>query len=92
MKRERKRTPNFVSALHINRKPKRGVLAELHQVDLAVYTAVARARTPSLDDFMRRLSRAANYSRLSLAAAALLSVAGGPSCGAERDKPLWSLR
>jgi undecaprenyl-diphosphatase len=79
MKRGRTRKPTFVNALGIDRKQRRGVLAELHQVDLAVYSAVARARTPSLDNFMRRLSHAANYSRLSLAAAALLSVAGGPS-------------
>ena len=50
----------------------------MHRIDLAVYEAIAGAGTPSLDRGLSRLSNAANYSRLSLAAAALLSVAGGP--------------
>jgi len=51
-------------------------LAEAERVDHALYGAVARADTPRLDVAMRRLSHAANYSRLSLAGAALLSLAG----------------
>ena len=50
---------------------------ELERVDVAVYGAVARTRTPALDVAMRRLSRAADYSRLSLASAAVLALAGG---------------
>ena len=50
----------------------------MHRIDLAVYEAIAGAGTPALDRAFGRLSNAANYSRLSLAAAALLSVAGGP--------------
>jgi membrane-associated phospholipid phosphatase len=52
-------------------------LAEADEVDRAAYAAVAGTATPSLDQAMRRLSGAANYSRLSLACAALLAAAGG---------------
>jgi undecaprenyl-diphosphatase len=51
-------------------------LAEAERVDHALYGAVARADTPRLDVAMRRLSHAADYSRLSLAGAALLSLSG----------------
>ena len=52
-------------------------LSELGAVDRAVYDAIARTPTPSLDDPLRRLSKAANGSRLWLAIAALLAVFGG---------------
>jgi len=52
-------------------------LAEAEQVDLALYGAVAETPTPRLDAAMRRLSNAANYSRLSIAAAAILALTGG---------------
>lgn len=52
-------------------------LGELGAVDRAVYEAIARMPTPSLDDPLRRLSNAANGSRLWLAIAALLAVFGG---------------
>jgi len=52
-------------------------LGELGAVDRAVYDAIARAPTPSLDDPLRRLSNAANGSRLWLAIAAILAVVGG---------------
>jgi undecaprenyl-diphosphatase len=52
-------------------------LRELGAVDRAVYSAVATTPTPSLDESLRRLSNAANNSRLWLAAAAGLAVAGG---------------
>jgi membrane-associated phospholipid phosphatase len=55
-----------------------GWLAEAEQIDLAVYAAVAGTATPQLDGIMRRLSRAANYSRLSIASGAILALAGGP--------------
>jgi len=54
------------------------ILRELDKLDLAVYTAVATSPTPSLDGMLRKLSDAANYSRLSMAAAAGLAVFGGP--------------
>jgi len=50
---------------------------DCERLDLAVYAAIARTPTPQLDVAMSRLSHAANYSRLSLASAALLALAGG---------------
>src|SRR5580704_4760079 len=52
-------------------------LRDLGAVDRAVYSAVAATPTPSLDEPLRRLSNAANNSRLWLAIATGLSVAGG---------------
>jgi undecaprenyl-diphosphatase len=52
-------------------------LQEAQSIDHAVYAAVADTPTPRLDEAMRRLSQAANYSRLSLASSAVLAVAGG---------------
>jgi membrane-associated phospholipid phosphatase len=51
--------------------------ADAERVDVAVYAAIAQAPTPALDRAMARLSRAADYSRLSLASAAVLAAAGG---------------
>src|ERR1700761_8175486 len=53
-------------------------LEEAERIDLAVYAAIAGTPTPQLDNAMRRLSRAADYSRLSIASGVLLAVAGGP--------------
>jgi undecaprenyl-diphosphatase len=59
------------------------LLSRIHEegerVDVAVYAAIAGTSTPTLDRAMARLSRAADYSRLSLAAAAVLATAGGAS-------------
>jgi undecaprenyl-diphosphatase len=52
-------------------------LRELGAVDLAVYDAVVRTPTPELDAPIRRLSNAANYSRLWLGIAAVIAVLGG---------------
>jgi membrane-associated phospholipid phosphatase len=52
-------------------------LDRLHAWDVAAYRAVAGTSTPLLDEPLRRLSDAANYSRVSMAAAAVLAVAGG---------------
>ena len=52
-------------------------IEDAERVDLAIYAAVARTPTPALDGAMSRLSRAADYSRLSLISAALLALAGG---------------
>jgi membrane-associated phospholipid phosphatase len=52
-------------------------LRELGAVDRTVYAAVATTPTPSLDEPLRKLSNAANNSRLWLAIAAGLAVAGG---------------
>jgi len=56
----------------------RAWLAEIAEIDEAVYAAVAEVPTPRLDGAMRRLSTAANYSRLWMAEALLLSAALGP--------------
>jgi membrane-associated phospholipid phosphatase len=53
------------------------VLGELGQVDLAVYRAIAGTPSPTLDRPMRRLSAAANWSRLWLATGGVMAVAGG---------------
>ena len=54
-------------------------LRELGAVDRAVYQAIASVPTPTLDEPLRRLSRAADKSRLWLAIAAVLALAGGPT-------------
>ncbi len=55
----------------------RQVLRELNRLDQAVYAAVATSPTPSIDEGLRRLSDAANYSRISGTVAAGLAVLGG---------------
>ena len=47
------------------------------RVDVALYAAIAQTCTPSLDRAMARLSHVANFSRLSLASAAVLAATGG---------------
>jgi membrane-associated phospholipid phosphatase len=59
------------------RRPRPGWLADAERLDVAIYAAVARIDTPALDDAMRRLSRAADRSRLSLASAAAIALGGG---------------
>jgi membrane-associated phospholipid phosphatase len=51
----------------------------LGAADRALFTAVAGSATPSLDEPARRLSQAANYSRLWIAIAAGIAAAGGPA-------------
>src|SRR3954447_11339983 len=50
---------------------------ELRALDVAVYAAIAATPTPRLDRVFRRVSEAANHSRLWLAGAAVLAGAGG---------------
>jgi undecaprenyl-diphosphatase len=52
-------------------------LADAERVDVAIYVAIAGTETPHLDSAMRRLSRAADYSRITFAAAGALAVLGG---------------
>ena len=59
--------------------PARAWLADARKLDQAVYAAIARTPTPTLDRVMSGLSRASNYSRLWMASAAALALAGGPS-------------
>jgi len=52
-------------------------LLDAERVDRAIYAAIAATDTPALDRAMTRLTNAANYSRLWLASAAVLSVTRG---------------
>jgi membrane-associated phospholipid phosphatase len=52
---------------------------ELERIDTALYVAIAGTPTPALDKSMRKLSHAADYSRLSIASAATLALTGGPT-------------
>jgi membrane-associated phospholipid phosphatase len=52
-------------------------LDEAGRLDLAVHEAIANTPTPALDRAMSRLTSAADYSKLSLAAAGVLAVGGG---------------
>jgi membrane-associated phospholipid phosphatase len=54
-----------------------GWLEEVHRLDAAVYLAVADTPTPRFDTALRHLTNAANYSRLSMASAAVLALGGG---------------
>jgi undecaprenyl-diphosphatase len=56
-----------------------GVLGELLALDEAVYAAVARSQTPTLDEFFRRLSRISDKSVLWFATAGVLAAVGGPT-------------
>ena len=55
-----------------------GWLVDAERVDVAVYAAIAATPTPTLDRAMARLASAADYSRLSMGAAALLATTRGP--------------
>lgn len=52
-------------------------LLDAERVDHAIYDAIAATETPSLDRAMNRLTRAADHSKLSIAAAALLALTRG---------------
>jgi undecaprenyl-diphosphatase len=52
-------------------------LEDAERIDVALYAAIAQTPTPALDHAMARLSRAADYSRLSVTSAALLAATGG---------------
>ena len=55
-----------------------GWWAEVNNLDLAVYAAIAATPTPSLDGVFRRLAQAADNSKLWIASAAALATIGGP--------------
>jgi membrane-associated phospholipid phosphatase len=54
-----------------------GWWGEVNRLDLAAYAAIAATPTPTLDRAFRRLSQAADHSKLWLASAALLAATGG---------------
>ena len=53
------------------------LLERAHELDLAVYRAVAQHHSPLLDKLLPSLSRAADNSKLWVAVAAVLAVSGG---------------
>jgi membrane-associated phospholipid phosphatase len=57
--------------------PLSGWREEADRLDVAAYAAVAATPTPTLDVGLRRLSRAADHSKLWLGCAALLAAVGG---------------
>jgi len=59
-------------------EPLTGLLRSAHELDVHLFRRVAGTSTPVLDAPLRRLSTAANYSRVSMAAAAALVLVGGP--------------
>jgi undecaprenyl-diphosphatase len=54
-------------------------LSEAKVVDTAIYAAVAGTDTPGLDTAMRRLSRAADHSKLWFGGATGMALLGGPA-------------
>jgi len=55
----------------------RSWLEDAHRLDLAVYAAVAATPTPTMDECLRRLSGAADHSKLWLGCSAALAAVGG---------------
>ncbi len=55
-----------------------GLIAVLHALDERVYARIATTQTPQIDAALRRLSHAANYSRLWIGCGVGLAVLGGP--------------
>jgi len=66
-------------------------LEDLQQVDIAVYAAIATTPTPALDRALRRLSQAADYSRLWIGCGALLALLAGPDGRRAAELGLGSL-
>ena len=58
----------------------------MRRLDLALYRAIATTATPTLDEPMRRLSDAANHSKLWLLLAGIIGVFGGRTAGARRSR------
>ena len=60
------------------RDPEPGLLGEINRLDTAVYSAIARSPTPSIDEALRKLSSAADKSKISVVVAASIALAAGP--------------
>ncbi len=71
--------PRRLSRQRPSRAAARTVLAELEALDVAIYQAVARTPTPTLDRDLGRLSDIADHSKLWVAVAALLAATGQAS-------------
>ncbi|HET9758614.1 MAG TPA: phosphatase PAP2 family protein [Nocardioidaceae bacterium] len=70
-------SPPRTARLSGGREVVRGWLADAVALDAAVYAAVARTPTPTLDRALSRVSTAANHSKLWVGCALALAVAGG---------------
>lgn len=66
-------------------------LSEAKAVDVAVYAAVAGTETPRLDDAMRRLTAAADHSKIWFVSAAGIAVLGGAGGRRAAKRGLLSL-
>lgn len=71
--------------------PMAGWLSEAKAIDAVVYAAVAASETPALDVAMRKLSRAADSSKLWFAVAAGLALFGGSAGRRAASRGLISL-
>src|SRR5215212_9229550 len=67
----------MTSGLDSGTVPEHGWPEELRALDFAVFAAIAATPSPTLDDVFRRLSRAADLSKIWLASAAVLAATGG---------------
>jgi undecaprenyl-diphosphatase len=71
----------FAHRLEARPTPRRAAAAvalhELGAIDRAVYRAIAKTPTPTLDEPLRKLSNLANHSKLSLSAAGAIYALGG---------------
>jgi undecaprenyl-diphosphatase len=63
----------------VTRQSAARALEELRRLDAAAYAALAETDTPTLDLLFSRLSRSADYSRLSIASAVALALGAGPN-------------
>ena len=68
----------FAGATTGPRTASQGIRDQLLALDQDIYTAIAESSTPTLDEPFRRLSNAANNSRLWFGVAAGLAALGGP--------------
>ena len=60
----------------------RSWLEDAHRLDLAVYAAAAATPMPTMDEGLRRLSGAADRSKLWVGCSAVLAAIGGRAAGA----------
>jgi undecaprenyl-diphosphatase len=68
-----------------------GWLSEGKAIDAALYAAVAASETPALDGAMRKLTRAADHSKLWFGCAAGMALIGGPGGRRAASRGLLSL-
>lgn len=74
--------PRGADSVSVRRRGPAAVLGDLRAVDGALYAAVAATPTPTLDRALRRLSHAADHSRIWLGIAAALALGGSRPRGA----------